>query len=212
MATETRVFIVDDQALWRKELGRRLSESAKFEVTGDAAGPEALEKMRPSATDLVLLGLHAGDTQGLLLLRRIKALHPAIRAVALSDSEAEQDLLDALGAGANGYLLKSTKMEELQDRLGKIMSGLTVVQDDLKKTLVDSILRQRHQQQPAEVALTKREHEILACLTRRLDKRAIARKLGISVSTVKTHIQHVLVKLDGRHMSRSPQGYGAFSS
>lgn len=156
-------------------------------------GMEVLQSCRPA---LVLIGLDGQDK--LDALRGIKAAYPRARCIVLSDSNRTEDLLDALKAGADGYLLKSTPPAAMCAKLMKALSGITVVQEDLKQALVDSIIQKQRIAEEAqlEVALTRREREILDCMTRQLDTRTIAQTLGISVSTVKTHINHLLAKLN----------------
>lgn len=199
MGSPINVFIIDNLAPLRSDLARTLSACADFMVVGEAAtGETALEQVQASTADLVLLGLTAQDAAGLQLLQRLKASRPGLSCVALSDSAAAQDLLDALKAGADGYLLKSTNAETLYAGISNAMSGMTVVEDNLKRTLIEAIIshKQNNTQQLPAISLTRREQEILDCLTRQLDARTIASTLGISVSTVKTHIQHLLAKLN----------------
>lgn len=190
------VLVIDDQPLVRAAIARILATDPGFVVTDSATcAQEGLELLKTGRHALVLLGQ---DGQELATLRSIKAAHPGVRCIILAGADCTENLLDALKAGADGYLLQNTPSAALCAKLRKAMSGITVVQEDLKQALIDSILQKQAAAQEAqqEVTLTRRESEILDCLTRQLDTRTIAQTLGISVSTVKTHIKHLLVKLN----------------
>ena len=201
MRSQISILIIDPAPQTRGALERLLDAEPGFAVAGVAAdaeqGMELLESRRPA---LVLLGLHDGWET----LRRIKAARPKTRCILLADDGRTEHLLDALKAGADGYLLKSTTPAVLRAKLRKAAEGITVVQEDFKQALIDSIRQKQASAQLAEqeVALTPREREILDCLTRQLDNRTIAEMLGISVSTVKTHSNHVLAKLK---LSKRPE-------
>lgn len=191
------ILLIDDQPRSREQIGRTLaSEPAFVHAHAAATVREGMEVLQSCRMALVLIGLDSQDK--LDVLRSIKASHPGARCIVLSDSNRTEDLLDALKAGADGYLLKSTPPAAMCAKLMKALSGITVVQEDLKQALVDSIIQKQRIAEEAqlEVALTRREREILDCMTRQLDTRTIAQTLGISVSTVKTHINHLLAKLN----------------
>lgn len=205
---EIGILIIEPSAEARGTLARLLKAEPGFAVAGIAAsaeeGMQLLETRRPG---LVLLGLQ----DGLETLRRIKAARPKTRCILLSDDGRTEHLLEAFKAGADGYLLRSATPAVLCAKLRKAMEGITVVQEDLKQALIDSIRQKQASAQLAEreVALTPREREILDCLTRQLDNRTIAQMLGISVSTVKTHSNHVLAKLK---LSKRPEDASSWAS
>lgn len=199
MLQPINVLVVDDQPLVRAAIARILASDPGLVVADSAiCAQEGLELLKTGRHALVLLGLDGQDGQELATLRSIKAAHPGVRCIILAGANCTGNLLDALKAGADGYLLRNTPSAALCAKLRKAMSGITVVQEDLKQALIDSILQKQAAAQEAqqEVTLTRRESEILDCLTRQLDTRTIAQTLGISVSTVKTHIKHLLVKLN----------------
>lgn len=176
-----------------------IGADAMFEVVGEASsGPEGLELAPGLQPDIVLIDLNMKEVDGLETLRRFKAGDLQARFVVLTVSDAEDDLLEALRAGADGYLLKDMEPEELCASLKKIMSGMTVIQDRLTEVLKQALQELGNkplQLAPEQVALTEREQEILQCLADGLSNKAIARRLGISDTTVKVHVKHVLSKL-----------------
>lgn len=194
-----KVFLIDDHALFRKGVSQMISTDAMFTVVGEASsGPEGLALAPALAPDIVLIDLNMKEVDGLETLRRFKAGELQARFVVLTVSDAEDDLLEALRAGADGYLLKDMEPEELCTSLKKIMSGMTVIQDRLTEVLkqaLQELANKPMQLTPEHVALTEREQEILQCLADGLSNKAIARRLGISDTTVKVHVKHVLSKL-----------------
>lgn len=197
MRTATKVFIIDGHAQSRNNACQAISTDPDFQIVGEAAsGLDGLKKIRALRPDLILLDMHTGDMNGLETLRRIKALQPSICCIILTNSIAKRDLLAAMKADANGYLLKNMLADELCAKLKKAISGTTVVHEDLKKILIQSIIDNKpHPDTRIPVTLTKRESEILDYLTQQFTIKSIASSLGISISTVRTHINHLLVKL-----------------
>lgn len=193
------ILIIDAETQSREELARVLTAQPGFTVSAPAIsaeqGLELLQAYRPS---LVLLGSNSRD--GLEPLRQIKAAYPRTRCLLMAHAGDTHHLLDALKAGADGYLLKDAPAAELCAGIRKVLTGVTVVQETLKQGLIDTIRQEQANARQARppVALTQREREILNCLTRQLDILTIARMLGISASTVRTHINHLLAKFNLR--------------
>lgn len=199
MLLPINILVIDDQPRVRAAIARILESEPGLLVASEAScTQEGLEVLKTGRHGMVLIGADRHNGQALETLRGIKAAHPGVRCIILAGADCKGNLLDALKAGADGYLLRSTPPVELCAKFRKAMSGITVVEEDLKQSLIDCILQKQAAAKEAklEVALTRREHEILDCLTRQLDTRTIAQTLGISVSTVKTHIKHLLVKLN----------------
>lgn len=195
MEKPTTVIIVDDHALFRKGVSQMISADADFLVIGEAgSGTEGLllvEKLKP---DLVLIDLNMKGMNGLQALSRIKEKKLESRCIVLTVSDAEDDLLEALRAGADGYLLKDMEPEDLCSNLKKAMSGVTVLHESLTEILKNALIHPTLSRNE-EVSLTDREREILECLAKGLNNKTIARALGISDTTVKVHIKHLLSKL-----------------
>jgi two-component system, NarL family, nitrate/nitrite response regulator NarL len=196
MEKPTTVIIIDDHALFRKGVNQMISTENDFLVIGEAAsGAEGLllvEKLKP---DVVLIDLNMKGMNGLQTLSQIKEKKLESRCIVLTVSDAEDDLLEALRAGADGYLLKDMEPEQLCSSLRKAMSGVTVLHESLTEILKNALLHPILSRSEEEVSLTEREREILECLANGLNNKTIARTLGISDTTVKVHIKHLLSKL-----------------
>jgi len=196
MIKPTTVIIIDDHALFRRGVSQMISADPEFKVIGEAAsGAEGLllvEQLKPS---LVLIDLNMKGMNGIETLSHIKEAKLESKCIVLTVSDAEADLLEALRAGADGYLLKDMEPEDLCENLKKAMSGITVLHDSLTEILKNALISPSLSRNEEEVSLTEREREILECLANGLNNKTIARSLGISDTTVKVHIKHLLSKL-----------------
>jgi two-component system, NarL family, nitrate/nitrite response regulator NarL len=192
----TTVVIIDDHALFRKGVMQMISSDPEFDVIGEAAsglqGLSLVEQLKPG---LVLIDLNMKVMNGIETLTRIKEAKLDTKCIVLTVSDAEDDLLEALRAGADGYLLKDMEPEDLCASLKKAMSGITVLHDSLTDILKNALVSPTLNKQDDDVSLTEREREILECLAKGLNNKTIARHLGISDTTVKVHIKHLLSKL-----------------
>ena len=189
MLKPTTVIIIDDHALFRRGVSQMISADPEFCVIGEAAsGAEGVLLVEQLAPDIVLIDLNMKGMNGLQTLAYIKEAKLNSRCIVLTVSDAEVDLLEALRAGADGYLLKDMEPEDLCENLKKAMSGVTEI---LKNALIHPTLNRSDD----EISLTEREREILECLANGLNNKTIARSLGISDTTVKVHIKHLLSKL-----------------
>ena len=196
MGTIYKVFLIDDHALFRKGVGQIINADAIFEVVGEASsGQEGLDLAVALGPDLVLIDLNMKGLNGIETLRRFKETGLKAKYVVLTVSDAEEDLLESLRSGADGYLLKDMDPEDLCTNLKKIANGMTVIQDSLTEILKQALIDPKLSRKNEEVSLTEREREILQCLASGLNNKTIARKLGISDTTVKVHIKHMLSKL-----------------
>ena len=196
MDTTYKVFLIDDHALFRKGVGQIINADTSFEVVGEASsGEEGLDLAVTLAPDLVLIDLNMKGLNGIETLRRFKETGLKAKYVVLTVSDAEEDLLESLRSGADGYLLKDMDPEDLCTNLKKIANGMTVIQDSLTEILKQALIDPKLSRKDEEISLTEREREILQCLATGLNNKTIARKLGISDTTVKVHIKHMLSKL-----------------
>ncbi|MBF4991987.1 MULTISPECIES: two-component system response regulator NarL [Methylophilus] len=192
----TTVVIIDDHALFRKGVMQMISSDPEFDVIGEAAsglqGLSLVEQLKPG---LALIDLNMKVMNGIETLTRIKEAKLDTKCIVLTVSDAEDDLLEALRAGADGYLLKDMEPEDLCASLKKAMSGITVLHESLTDILKNALVNPTLNKQDDDVSLTEREREILECLAKGLNNKTIARHLGISDTTVKVHIKHLLSKL-----------------
>lgn len=191
-----KIFLIDDHALFRKGVGQIINADPEFKVIGEASsGQEGLDLAVPLEPDLVLIDLNMKGLNGLETLRAFKTSSLNAKYVVLTVSDAEDDLLEALRSGADGYLLKDMEPEDLCANLKKVASGMTVIHDCLTEILKQALIDPKLIKKDENTSLTEREHEILQCLAQGLNNKTIARDLGISVTTVKVHIKHLLCKL-----------------
>lgn len=190
------VIIIDDHALFRRGVSQMISADPAFRIIGEAAsGAEGLLLVKELIPDLVLIDLNMKGMNGLQTLAHIKDAKIDSKCIVLTVSDAESDLLEALRAGADGYLLKDMEPEDLCENLKKAISGVTVLHESLTEILKNALVNPSLSRSDEEVSLTEREREILECLANGLNNKTIARKLGISDTTVKVHIKHLLSKL-----------------
>lgn len=193
------VTIIDDHTLFREGLQGLLERHGLkvLDSVGEAeAGYEAISKHRP---DIILLDLRLPQTGGLEILRKLKEDEECPPVVMLTTSDEEQDLVEALRSGANGYLLKDMEPDALVVALRSIVAGETVVAPSLTPALA-RVVQGREPEPPEEKegpfdVLTPRESEILALLAEGLSNRGIGDNLGISEGTVKVHVKAILRKL-----------------
>lgn len=196
MQAPTTVVIIDDHALFRRGVSQMISADSEFSVIGDASsGAEGVLLVAQLKPDIVLIDLNMKGMNGIQTLTQIKEAKLESKCVMLTVSDAEDDLLEALRAGADGYLLKDMEPEDLCASLKKAMSGVTVLHESLTEILKNALIHPTLNRSSEDVSLTEREREILECLANGLNNKTIARELGISDTTVKVHIKHLLSKL-----------------
>lgn len=190
-----RVLLVDDHALFRSGVKSLLQRQDDFEVVGEA--PNSLEGVRHAAAlkpDVILLDLHMPGISGKDAVALFLEAAPESRVVMLTVSEDGGDLVDALRAGASGYLLKNIETENLLDALRRAYDGDSVVSVQMTGKLVRGL--QAEKTPAGKDALSPREREILVYLAKGSSNKEIARRLELAESTVKIHVQHILRKLN----------------
>jgi two-component system nitrate/nitrite response regulator NarL len=191
-----RVLIVDDHPLFRRGVRQLLDMDDQLAVAGEAAdGETALALAETEGPDMILLDVGMSTMDGLETLRRLRAVDRETRVVMLTVSDSDEDVIAALRAGADGYLLKDMEPEALLSRLREAATGEMVVSERLGRTLA-AALGGREDDTAAQLAqLTGREHGILMGMARGLSNKQIANEAGISDGTVKVHVKSVLRKL-----------------
>jgi DNA-binding NarL/FixJ family response regulator len=190
-----RVLIVDDHALFRA--GVRAELEGRVELVGDAATvDDAVAAIAGHAPDVVLLDVHMPDGGGVEVLRRAAALEHAPRFLALSVSDAAEDVIAVIRAGARGYVTKSISGAELADAIQRVHDGDAVFSPRLAGFVLDAFAGEPAPSPDAELdQLTPREREVLRHIARGYMYKEIALRLGISVKTVEAHVSAVLRKL-----------------
>jgi DNA-binding NarL/FixJ family response regulator len=198
-----RVLLADDHHFFREGL-RGMLESAGVIVVGearDASEAVALaEELRP---DVIVIDLSMSDSPGAGALRRIAAVSPEARAVVLTASVEEADVIDALEAGACGYILKDTRADELIDGIRQTVGSQVVLSKDLVLALVRRANANHHTVTPnsapiEEPVLTTREKDVLGLIVSGADNITIGLELSISRHTVKQHVTNIFEKLGVR--------------
>jgi two-component system nitrate/nitrite response regulator NarL len=191
----TRILLIDDHPLFRKGLAQLVSAGDGFALAGEAGnGAQGIELALALQPELVLIDLHMKPMNGIDTLRALKAGGVRGRCIILTVSDDERDVLEAMRAGADGYLLKDMEPEELTLQLQRAAAGAVVLGSSVAGLLAQALAAPPAA--PEAVDFTDREREILALLAAGRSNKEIARVLGISDATVKVHIKHVLRKLN----------------
>jgi DNA-binding NarL/FixJ family response regulator len=195
-----RVFIVDDHGLFRSGVRSELGD--QVEVVGEADDVEpAIALIAESVPDVVLLDVHLPGGGGQAVVTAIKATHPQVRFLALSASDAPEDVIAVIRAGARGYVTKTISGAELVDAVRRVAADDTVFSPRLAGFVLDAFAalpaagEGRPSFDPELDQLTPREREVLRLIARGYTYREIARDLFISVKTVESHVSSVLRKL-----------------
>ena len=190
------VALVDDHALFRMGLADLLERDDSIHVAGIAGSTDEARALLATKPDVVLMDLHMPELDGISLLTLLRQEGCTVPTIMLTISEAQEDMAQALRAGARGYLLKDTKLEELIDAIHRVAEGETVVARVMTAKLVNLLTPVQSPQQGSPLdQLTGREREILSLLSRGKSNKAIAHALDISHDTVKLHVRHILSKL-----------------
>jgi DNA-binding NarL/FixJ family response regulator len=188
-------MIVDDHPMWRDSVGRDLTE-AGFEVVATVGeGAQALRIAGSVRPDVVVLDLQLPDVSGVDVTRGLVAAHPDIRVLILSASGEHRDVLDAVKAGAAGYIVKSASRAELIDAVRRTESGDAVFSPGLAGLVLGEFRRMAVSPDPNTPRLTDREAEILRMVGTGLSYKQIAERLVLSHRTVQNHVQNTLNKL-----------------
>lgn len=195
----TSVIIIDDHPLFRKGVSQLIALSDQLHLIGEASsGEEGLELARALEPDLILLDLNMRGMNGIETLRALREADLAARILILTVSDAADDLVAAIRAGADGYLLKDMEPEELLARIVEALSGRIVISESLNGLLARSLRDEAQAAERSLAPLTDRERDILGCLASGLSNKLIARDLNIAEGTVKVHIKNLLKKLKFR--------------
>lgn len=190
------ILLVDDHPLLRKGLQQLISLSDNLEVVGEASsGLDAIALGVELDPDLILLDLNMQGMSGLETLSRLRDEGVTSRIVMLTVSDADEDVLEAIARGADGYLLKDMEPEELLQQIQRALLGKMVMSEAITQVLATAIRQPQRQTLSTLDNLTQREHEILALIAKGLSNKLIARELSISDGTVKVHVKHLLKKL-----------------
>jgi DNA-binding NarL/FixJ family response regulator len=197
-----RAMIVDDHALFRRGLEMVLEEESDIELVGQASdGSEAVEKAGESLPDVVLMDIRMPRSSGIEACRAMKEVAPSAKIVMLTISDEEEDLFEAIRAGASGYLLKDLPLDEVAETVRAVHGGQSLINPSMAGKLLSEFATlakrdtgERVQRVPPP-RLTEREMQVLKLVARGMNNRDIAKELFISENTVKNHVRNILEKL-----------------
>ncbi|QYJ15670.1 Transcriptional regulatory protein LiaR [Rubrobacter xylanophilus DSM 9941] len=193
-----RLIIADDHDLIRAGFRLVLEQEPDFAVVGEASsGREAIELCRALRPDVVVMDVAMPGMDGLEATRQIKEEHPEVAVLVVTAHENPEYMLEALKAGAAGYVLKSSPLPRIISALRRLLSGESPLNQELAARLIQDLARHPGGEGPPEPAeeLTSREREVLLLMARGRTNPEIARELVISRGTAKSHVQNIIRKL-----------------
>jgi len=195
-----RVLIADDQSMVRAGFRMLLSGEADIEVVAEASnGLEAVEKATRFSPNVVLMDIRMPELDGLEATRRILAADPAARILILTTFDLDEYVYEALRAGASGFVLKDDPPEQLIAAVRTVAGGNALLSPAITKRVIEQFSRIPSPSPPAQLGdLTERELDVFRLVARGLSNVEIGHELYISETTVKTHVTHILQKLDLR--------------
>jgi len=197
-----KVVVVDDQALIRDGLRTMLELDDGISVVGEAAdGADALDAVQRTRPDLVLMDIRMPGVDGLEATRRLLSRPGGPKVLVLTTYEADEYVIEAMRAGASGFLLKDLRKGQLVRAVHQAAAGDLVIDPSITKRLIEKAVDTKRAQTQARSALnrlTEREIEVLKLMARGLTNAELAAELSVGESTVKTHVARVLDKLELR--------------
>jgi two-component system, NarL family, nitrate/nitrite response regulator NarL len=193
------ILIVDDHPLFRKGVIQLIQAAPEFRFVGEAAsGREGIALAYSLQPDMILLDLNMKDMNGIEVLKTLKDAGLDSRIIMLTVSDQTEDLVAALQAGADGYLLKDMEPEDLMAHLVEAAHGRIAITDRLTQLLAASLREKSRPTTLTEAGLTEQESRILDLIANGLSNKLIAKELDITEGTVKVHVKHLLKKLNLR--------------
>jgi DNA-binding NarL/FixJ family response regulator len=198
-----RVLIADDQRVVREGLSMVLSLMG-VEVVGAAAdGAEAVTLVHALRPDVVLMDLRMPRCDGVEATRRLRAEAPEVKVVVLTTYSDDRSVLDALRAGARGYLTKDASGEQIHEALRQVLDDHAVIDPTVQRHLVDAIAADPAPRPDFPDGLTPREAEVLSLMATGLSNAEIAARLTVSEGTVKSHVNHLFAKIGARDRAQA---------
>ena len=203
MPTAATLMIVDDHPLLRKGLRQLIEFEDELCIVAEASGgSEALQKVDAlrqqdgSEPDLIILDLNMQGMDGIETLKALRAADVSSRIVMYTVSDHDEDVVAAITAGADGFLLKDMEPEDVLHKIKQAALGKMVISDRLTEVLASALRRPQKKVNNVIESLTGRELDILKLIAKGLSNKLIARELGISDGTVKVHVKHLLKKME----------------
>ncbi|MYL23434.1 two-component system response regulator NarL [Vreelandella massiliensis] len=194
------IMVIDDHPLLRRGVRQLLEIEDDLTLIFDTGSPkEGIAQAVALDPDMLLLDLNMPEMNGLEALKQLREAGYAGRVIMYTVSDQEDDVVDALRGGADGYLLKDMEPEDMVHQLRQAAKGRMVISENLTALLAEALRNQRAAPAtPSIESLTQREKEILRELAAGMSNKLIARKLDITEGTVKVHVKHLLKKLQLR--------------
>lgn len=187
-----RIIVADDHDLFLEGMTALLNGLPNMEVIGTAkTGNEAIASAKNAEFDLLLMDINMPETNGITALMEIKQDKPLSKIIMLTMHKSREMVQEVIKSGANGYLLKNTPKQELQDALELVHNGTDYFVNEIKDTLVDSFRSSNVQK---SIKLTPREKEVLALICDEQTTHEIADQLFLSINTIETHRKNLLSK------------------
>jgi two-component system nitrate/nitrite response regulator NarL len=194
--TSTTVIVIDDHPLFRKGVADLISMDPSLSLIGEApSGEIGVVLASEKNPDLILLDLNMKGMDGIETLKVIKEKDLDSRVIMLTVSDSEENVVSALRAGADGYLLKDMEPEDILKSLNEAANGRLVINDKLTELLAYALRKDTVPKAPNQADLTDREKEITKLIAKGYSNKLIARELDITEGTVKVHVKHILKKL-----------------
>jgi len=195
-----KILIVDDHALFRRGIQMVLEQEDGIEVVGEATdGQEAVEKAEELMPDVVLMDVRMPKRSGIEATSAIREAIPHAKILMLTVSDEEEDLYEAIKAGASGYLLKEISTEDVADAIRSVWTGQSRISPAMASKLLNEFQAMSRRAEERESVhsprLTDREMEVLRLVAKGMNNRDIAKELFISENTVKNHVRNILEKL-----------------
>ncbi len=191
-----RILVADDHPVVREGLIAMLSTQADFEIVGEAAhGEEVVQKAKALRPDVVLLDLEMPKMDGVEALRQLRETAPEVRALVFTVFDTDERIIEAVRAGAQGYLLKGAPRSEVFKAIRIVSEGGSLLEPVVAAKVLRHLSSEADTPQHTPQTLTPREREVLQCLGRGLTNKDIANALFISERTVKFHVSAILDKL-----------------
>lgn len=196
MSDPTTLLLIDDHPLMRSGVKQLLALDPQLQVIAEAGnGPAGIELAKTLQPDMILLDLNMPGVNGLETLTLLRQSGGKSRIIVFSVSDSQEDVVEALRLGADGYLLKDMEPEILLQSLQQAAQGKMVLSEGLNALLAHN-LREGNSQPDRELSqLTPRERDIFRLIAQGLPNKTIGRRLNISESTVKVHVKHLLKKM-----------------
>jgi len=194
LPTKIRVFLLDDHELIRQGLRTLMEADGSLEVVGEAStAAEALERIPTSRAQVAVLDVGLPDASGIEVCREIRSTHPEVACLILTSYSDDEALIDAVVAGAAGYVLKEVGGLDLMGQVRKVAKGHSLIDPNLAARVMERLRNRKAEEKAAQ--LTPQEQKVLDFIAQGWTNRQIGGELGLTEKTVKNYVTSVLAKL-----------------